>query len=196
LFLGHRTGTLYNGNLYEALKSHTTIAEDLLNLFRHDTLVAQELSKWKLRIQLFASSPTSIKFKECYVFLGRHFSENGVHSTLFGALKPPHIREEDELVAKLIKAEFFDTILTTNFDTLLEDACDLLGMKKPEDYELFIYGPDDSAAIGQSISRYGQIVKVFGDFDSLNYKTVGNEFDLEADQSFKKFLVESVKYFV
>ncbi|MFI5073370.1 MAG: hypothetical protein ACHP8A_21120, partial [Terriglobales bacterium] len=66
-----------------------------------------------------------------------------------------------------------------------EDACDSLGMKEPGDYGLFICGSDDSKTLGRRSSICGQIIKAFGDFDSLNYKTVGNEFDIEADQQLK-----------
>jgi TIR domain len=186
LFLGHRTGVLYNNAvLYEALKACIAVSGNLSSLLKPNTPIPYD--KLAHHIQLFANLAPSNKFKECYSFLSRHFSENGIHSILFHALKPPPYRGEDELTAKLIKAGFFDTILTTNFDTLLEDACDSLGMKEPVDYGLFICGSDNSKTLGKS-SIGGQIVKTFGDFDSLNYKTVGNEFDIEADQQLKKFL--------
>lgn len=192
LFLGSRTGTLYDGKLYEALKSHITIALDLLKLLRRDISIAQELSKWARDIQLLASLSAPGRFAECYNFLDKHFSENGIHSILFKALEPDRLREADQLMAELIKAEFFDTIVTTNFDTSLEDACALQEMNKPDDYGLFIYGSDDSTTIGQGSNRCGKIIKIFGDFASLKYKTVGSKFDLDADQSLKKSLVSEL----
>jgi hypothetical protein len=193
LLLGHRVGVLYNDKLYEALKSHVTSAMDLLELLKHDTSLAQELSKWAQHIRRLADLPTPDKFRRCYYFLDKHFSENGIHSILFNALASTHPREEDEFLVRLIKGEFFDTILTTNVDTLLEEACDLLGMKKPGDYELFACGrSEDSIPMSQSSGRCGQIVKLFGDFDSLNYKIVGNKFDLEAHQPLKESLMSKL----
>jgi len=132
------------------------------------------------------------RFKECYSFLSRHFSEKGIHNILLSALAPTRYREEDELIARLIKADFFNTVITTNIDTLLEDACVLQGMKEPIDYQVISCESDDSTALGQGSSRCGQIVKIFGDRISLKYHTVGNEFDLEADQPLKKFLVSEL----
>src|SRR2546421_3886577 len=80
LLLGNRTGTLFDGKLYEALKSHVTIALDLLKLIRHDTSMAQELSKWAGSIQRLDALTSLVRFRECYDFLEKHFSENGIHN--------------------------------------------------------------------------------------------------------------------
>src|SRR5207244_59747 len=78
------------------------------------------------------------KFSECYSFLGKYFSENGIHNILYNALESARYREEDELMARLIKSDFFDTIITTNIDLLLEKSCALLEMKEPVDYHMII----------------------------------------------------------
>lgn len=87
----------------------------------------------------------------------------------------------------MVKEKLFDTIITTNIDTLFEDACVLRGMKQPHDYKVIIRG-GDSGTTYQKKTLYHQVIKVFGDWTYLHYKTAGNEFDLEADQEFKEFL--------
>lgn len=196
LFLGHRTGTLYNGGLYEALKNYANIAEDLLNPLRHDTPIAKEIFRWIHALHNSTNSPTSSGFKKCYSFLKKYFNESGIHTILLKAtsLNPPAFIAESELMAKLIKAEFFDTILTTNFDTLLEDACSSLGIKSPEDYRLFICDSENNniRKIRHDDSRYGKIIKVFGDIKSRNERTVGNEFNLDNDPLLKDFLATTL----
>ena len=197
LFLGSRTGTLYDGKLHEALsvalKSHVVLAVDLLKLLRHDTSIARELSVWARSIQSLTNlTAPAVRFGECYNFLDKHFSENCIHSIFSNALASGRSRKEDELMAGLFKAELFNTIITTNFDTSLEDACTSQGLNRPDDYELFINGRDDSMTIGQSSNRYGKIIKIFGDFSSLQYKTAGRKFDLDTNQSLKKFLVSEL----
>ena len=189
LLLGHRAGPLFNDSLYAVLKRHAMTVGGLPILLRQGTSTADDLTRIAQYIQLLDNLSVSDRFRECYNQLALHFSENGVHNILFSVLVPPRYREEDELMAGLIKTGFFDTIFTTNIDNLLEDACALLGMRKGIDYQVIMSGTDDSTILGQGSNISGQMVKVFGDFVSSRYKTAGTEFDLEADQRLKKFLV-------
>ena len=160
LFLGTRAGGLFgNEYLYEMLRQYS-----LLNFDRLSNIE---------------------KFEECYHLLSMRFSETAIHDILVGALGTLRYREEDALLAGLVKAGIFDTIITTNIDNLLEDACAVLSV----DYQVIMSGTDDSTILGQGSNISGQMVKVFGDFVSSRYKTAGTEFDLEADQRLKKFLV-------
>src|SRR5581483_2048518 len=87
-----------------------------------------------------------------------------------------------------IKASYFETILSTNIDAILDDTCgNLLNMKEDTDYQMLICEKDSDLA---GIKKGGgvPIVKVFGDFESLQYKRPGETFDLEANQQLKLFL--------
>jgi hypothetical protein len=196
LLLGSRIGSLYDGRLYDALsvalKSHAVNIQELLKQLRHDTSIARELSMWTRSIQVLANLTPTIRFGECYNFLDKHFSENSIHNIFNTALASGLLRKEDELMAGFIKAELFNTIFTTNFDTSLEDACALQGLIKSVDYDLFSCGTDDIMTTGQSSNRYGKIIKIFGDFPSLEYKAAGRKFDLDTNQSLKKFLMSEL----
>jgi hypothetical protein len=86
-----------------------------------------------------------------------------------------------------VKGGLFGTIITTNIDTLLEEACARRNMKQPYDYKVIIHGIDDSKTIAPGETQYHQVIKVFGDIN-LSYHTAGKEFDLEADQALKGVL--------
>src|SRR5437868_1356853 len=97
LFLGARAGGLFgNRFLYDTLKQ--------FSLLDFDTLSNVE------------------KFRECYYVLNKHFKKSERHDILVGALATLRYREEDKLLAELVKAGFFEVIISTNIDTLLEDA--------------------------------------------------------------------------
>src|SRR2546430_8361087 len=163
LFLGFRTGVLYSDNLYVALNEYSQkITEGFLKNFRQDSQIYQELSGWSHSIKLFADKPASTRSKECYTFLSKHFSESSIHSILSDVIRHSDLRIEDELMVKLIKADFFNIILTTNFDPLLEDACnDLVGIERENDYKLFIYRSHNSKTIEEGGKR-GRVIKAFG----------------------------------
>src|SRR5205807_8126984 len=113
-----------------------------------DSQIYRELSGWLYGIKLFADKAASTRSKECYTFLSKYFSESSIHNILSDVIRHSELRVEDELMVKLIKADFLNVILTTNFDPLLEDACnDLVGTEKKNDYKLFIYGSDNSKTI-------------------------------------------------
>lgn len=192
ILLGHRASRLFPDNLYEALRSCTATSSELAKMLKRNSPTANDVSKVIQHIQLLNNLSATDRFKECYNILSMHFNESAIHDIFFRALLPPRYREEDKLMARLIKAGFFDTIITTSIDSLLEDACALLRMKKDVDYRVFMYGTDDSTVIGQSSGEGRQIIKVFGDFVSTRYNTVGKEFDLEGDQHLREFLISEL----
>lgn len=192
LFLGHRAGVLYNNKLYEALKKHITIADDLRKMLRRDSLVARELSKMIRDLHSYDGLSGPDRFRKCYKFLGKYFSENSIHNIFSEVLAPTQNREEDKLMAELINAEFFDTIFTTNFETSLEDNCDSIGMSQNEDYELLIYKAEGNITLKKEGCRCGKIIKVFGEFAARKYNTVGKEFNLEKNQYFKNILLSEL----
>jgi|SRR5579859_228303 len=163
LFLGARAGGLFgNEYLYETLKK--------FSLLNFDTLSNVD------------------KFRECYYILSKHFTESETHNILVGALAAIRYREEDKLLAELVKAGFFEAIISTNIDTLLEDACSSWGMWETDVYRVFIPSIDDITEIEQNKPRYGSLIKVFGDLDSLHYNTAGSKFDLQAAPTLQTFL--------
>jgi TIR domain/SIR2-like domain len=149
LFLGSRTGGLYgNEYLYETLKQFS-----LLN---------------------FDSLSNIDKFRECYYVLSKHFTEMERQNILVGALATLRYKEEDKLLAELIRAGFFEFIISTNIDSLLEEACSIWGTH----FQTFIPSVDDITAIEQNNSRQNSIIKVYGDLESRHYLTPGESFDL------------------
>src|SRR5260221_4000622 len=105
LFLGSRVGGLFgNEYLYELLK--------------------------KFSLKIFDSLSNVDKFEECYHVLSRHFSKSEIHDILVGSLGLLRYREEDKLLMGLIKASFFEVIISTNIDSLLEDAFSYEGMRR------------------------------------------------------------------
>lgn len=129
------------------------------------------------------------RFRKCYHILERRFNEKEIYHLLNLSLNAVKYREEDERLAGLVKNQFFDTVITTNIDTLLEDAFILWGMEK-EDYRVLLHGRDDvREIINDKIEvKYGKIIKIFGDVEARQYKTVQNVFDLNADQILKSYL--------
>ncbi|HLZ58488.1 MAG TPA: hypothetical protein VKR06_16240, partial [Ktedonosporobacter sp.] len=139
LLLGSRAGGLFgNVDFYEIVQKFSLLDFD-------------KRSSWE-------------QFQECYRVLdGDRFDAETISGILERVLSSLDSREEDQPLARLIKAGFFEVILTTNIDSSLEDAF-----------------------WDESGSR--QIIKIFGDLKQPGYKTVGQEFDLEEDKAFKAFL--------
>ncbi len=157
LFLGSRTGGLFgNEYFYDTLKQ--------FSLLNFDTLSNIE------------------KFRECYYVLRKHFTAMERRDILVGALATLRYREEDKLLAELIRAGFFETIITTNIDSLLEEACSLSGTH----IQTFIPQIDDITTIEQNNYRHDAIIKLFGDLESLRYSIADETFNLE--DKFQSFL--------
>ena len=168
LFLGASTGALFgNKYLYE-----------LLNQFS---------------LRNFASLSNAVKFAECYANLSR-FRETERHKILVGAMAALSYREEDKILAQLVKMRFFEIVISTNIDTLLEDACNFWGMQKPNDYRVLIPGAYDIPKIGQDKAGATSIIKVFGDLKSKDYKIVDRSLDpySELKNFLKKQLTKEV----
>jgi hypothetical protein len=165
LFLGARAGGLFgNGYLYEMLKQFSFLNFDNPSILNVD------------------------KFRECYYVLNKRFTEVERHNILVGALAALGYREEDKILAELVKAGLFEVIISTNIDTLLEEACSFWGMRNPNDYQVFIPGVDDIAEIEQDKPRYTSIIKVCGDLESLHYNMMGGAIDLQAEKGLQELL--------
>jgi TIR domain len=165
LFLGTRAGGLFSNRvlLYEELKGCGLV--DLARL------------------------PDSKRFQECYSILtGRFVDESGQRGLLATIAGPLAYREEDRLLSGLVRAGFFKTIITTNIDGLLEDAYGASGLREGEDYRVYSAGESGLEELQSSIPPYGEIIKVLGDLNKLNYSIKASNFDRGAVPGFKAFL--------
>src|SRR6266516_2284533 len=162
LFLGARTGGLFrNQTFYKYLRGYS-----LLNF--------NELSEIG-------------KFQECYRVLKEHINEKDTRVILTESLKSIAYREEDALLAELIKAGLFDAIISTNIDSLLEDTFVLKGMRRPNDY-LVLNGLDSNRGRLHLQTGCCIMMKVFGDLGSLNYRVPNSDFKLDTKRSLNRFL--------
>jgi hypothetical protein len=131
----------------------------------HSTHVYESLQK--LSSRNFHQLSRILQFQECYALLtSDKFSEADLHSILQTSLKDLHVSEADACLASLIKQEYFDEIISTNIDDVLEEALLQIDLKEGRDY--------DVTRIGQSVPHYERrhsyrITKLFGDFVSRDY---------------------------
>ncbi len=162
LFLGSRVGGLFrNQTFYEYLRGYS--------LFNFDEL--SEVGK----------------FQECYHVLQKHIDEEDTRVILTESLKSVAYREEDELLAELIRIGLFDAIISTNIDSLLEDTFVLKGMRRPNDY-LVLNGLDSNRGRLHLQEDCCIMIKAFGELGSLNYRVPNSDFKIVAKSSLKKFL--------
>jgi TIR domain len=134
------------------------------------------------------------KFRECYTVLSdaNRFTEIDVYDILLTSLNQSTYREEDEYLATLMKEDYFDIIISTNIDTLLESAS-REEMRELNDFNVFIAGLHSKGEIVRRGTKHCTIVKAFGDLDSRIYRTIGNEFNFDEDAHLKKFLESTLK---
>ncbi len=170
LFLGARAGGLFgNADFYSLVKD--------FSLLNFNNLSALE------------------KFQECYKVLNskrtdknNRFDSNSIYQILTKSLSSQYYREEDEPLADLVKAGFFDVILTTNIDSFLEATDAFWDGNGSDTSQVFVHGIQDSIKTLREAGGNTHIIKIFGDLKLLRYNTAGHEFDLEADKEFKNYL--------
>lgn len=161
LFLGSRAGGLFgNEVLYETLKQFS-----LLN---------------------FEKLSNEEQFAECYKAIAANpFSISEIQSILVGALSFLSYREEDKFLVDLINSDFFAGVISTNIDTLLEDAYSVASKQEIDKYRILLL--DDETVQRENIS--GQyIIKAFGSITSLRYRTAKNELNLQEEAQLRVLL--------
>jgi hypothetical protein len=90
-------------------------------------------------------------------------------------------------LALLIKADYFERILTTNIDTLLEQALNIAGLQAGFDYQVFSLGvaeddPNSAGGYG-ALADWGQdaqprqIIKLFGDLAQEQVNIIPEDID-------------------
>src|SRR5260370_41828427 len=160
LFLGARAGGLFgNADFYSLVKD--------FSLLNFNNLSALE------------------KFQECYKVLNskrtdknNRFDSNSIYQILTKSLSSQYYREEDEPLADLVKAGFFDVILTTNIDSFLEATDAFWDGNGSDTSQVFVHGIQDSIKTLREAGGNTHIIKIFVDLKLLRYNTAGHEFDL------------------
>jgi hypothetical protein len=162
-FLGSRIGGLFkNKSFYNQIQSQRTLPFDTLNEVE--------------------------KFYECYHTLSQ-LDSTDKYNTLTSSLKErPNNFLEHQYLAILAKEGYVDVIITTNIDSLLEEAMRREKVQETRDYQIFVYGKDSFSDIIHSPDNVCIILKVFGDLKNKEYKSAGNEFDLRADKNLRHYI--------
>lgn len=164
LFLGAKAGIFFeNEGLYDLIKQYSTVT--------FDTLESAE------------------KFQTCYRILENNFSERDRDSVLSQSLGAnANYRLEDDYLGAMIHVGLFDAVISTNIDLLLEDALKREHVLDSPDYRVHIY---DQTTVSDIVSTSRDFVlKIFGDLESKQYKTAGDEFVIAKDPGLRDFLEE------
>lgn len=129
----------------------------------------------------FHGLPRIKQFKECYTILtSGKFSEWDLYSILQAPLKDIGAINADICLASLIKHKYFDEIISTNIDDVLEGALDQTEMRQGRDYEVMRIGPDTAY---HERSHSCRIIKPFGDLVTRDYTIKGRASRLEHAKS-------------
>lgn len=130
------------------------------------------------------------KFEECYKVLSNRarFKETDVHQLLVAALNSHRQREEDVCLAELLREDFFDVIISTGIDDILESACEQADLEEGQD--VCIVNPLRGAKLIMPHREHEllTIVKTFGDLESRWYATAGNELELNVYPELQQYL--------
>lgn len=148
LILGSRTGALYRSQeFYTILEPHSST---------------------------FTILPKVKQFAECYRILTRQpvpgFSPNDIHTILTDALNTIDTIDSDKYLANFVKMGIFDPIITTNIDTLIQDALTSAGWRNTREFEVLSLPEVSSGQLGYRRRTARQIIHVFGQITSRQYK--------------------------
>lgn len=149
LILGSRTGGLFRSqHLYTLLEPHAD--------------------------STFSTLPKLKQFAECYRLLTRRqspgFSSNETYGIVTNALNTINITNADKYLADLVRAGVFDTIITTNVDTLIEDALVARKWKNTRDFEVLSLPSTDHCKLDYQQRTPCRIIYIFGQVASRAYK--------------------------
>jgi hypothetical protein len=160
LLLGARAGELFrNRYFYESLRGFSH--RDFNNLSRIE------------------------QFCECYTILTKNpFSETDIHSILRASLRDLAITKTDAYLAELVKQGYFDEIISTNIDDVLERSFLQADMQEHKDFEVTI--PVRETLHERSLPH--RIFKIYGDFGSRMYIIKERLSHLDKNQEIKSAL--------
>lgn len=166
LLLGSRAGALYRSNLHRKLEEVSV--SDLNDL-----------------------SPPE-RFKACHRILFSNlrsqFSEAELHKLIGTTLQEVEFCSADFGLADLIKLGYFNTIITTNIDDMLERALSMIDVK---DLEIIIGNRTKNLDPYRRYSTY-QIMKVFGDILSREYNLKEQTKYIHENRELKKYLDDNL----
>lgn len=127
-------------------------------------------------LQLFSNLhfhrlPRFKQFKEVHTILtSGKLSETDLNSFLRSALRDIDVTSTDISLASLIRNHYFNEIISTNIDVVLEEALLRIEMKEDRDYEVIRIGRNIGRNVpGQERPHPIRITKPFGDFASQDY---------------------------
>jgi len=159
LILGSRTGALFrSAEFYDTMKQYA------LPSFDEQTLTQKFGTCYQLLTNELSSQEQD---KQAPLF--PYFDEQKIDAILSLALSKINISSADINLAHLIRLRFFDTVISTNVDDMLELAMENLEMEQGRDF--YIYDPDVDAEVLKHTQQFpSHIMKVFGNFSLNNYK--------------------------
>ena len=155
LVLGSRAGSLFRSqNFYDVLERYS---------YRN-----------------FHGLAANEQFGECYNVLKQvQFYEGELHSLLRSSMRDSIPTEADIFLAELIKQGFFQEIISTNIDDVLEQALVQVGLREANDFEL-LWPPLERPHLERRLTY--RITKIFGDFASRVYDVLRQQFLLQSNQ--------------
>jgi hypothetical protein len=130
----------------------------------------------------------------CRVLHEGDFSKSDIDSILVESLQGLETTEIDVYLSELVKAGFFDTIISTNIDNLLTEALAKVGMKETQDFQTFIPQKGFIEDISQTRLQVPcLLVKVLGDLGAGEHGLIRNDFYLDAHEQLKTYLTPVLK---
>lgn len=168
-------------------RKHISVSTVLLlgarcgGLYDNDTLYA-EIQKAITYKHAFEKLSNAEKFEECYKVL-KNQTKSTIHDILrFSLSNALQGRDEDERAAKLTHQGYFDGVVSTNIDVLLDRAVERERLLDPRfDPRLVVFDGKNSSMLIREERRRSKISKIFGNLDAGQgyYYTVGNELEFD-----------------
>jgi hypothetical protein len=128
------------------------------------------------------------KFYECYRVLSRLEPMDRYTILTTSLMERPKNVLQYHYLARLVKEDYVDAIITTNIDTSLEEALKREEVQESRDYHLLVYGGHSASEIFHLPDSGCILLKIFGDLRQREYRTAGNEFDLREDKNLRRQL--------
>jgi hypothetical protein len=83
------------------------------------------------------------RFKEIYTLLTQGlFNPDEIDTILTASLMNVDMTENDLLLAEIVKQGWFDVLISTNVDNMLEQLLERVGMRELRDFDVFCPVPD------------------------------------------------------
>jgi TIR domain len=130
----------------------------------------------------------------CRVLHQKEFSKSDIDTILIASLQALEPSEADIRLSELVNGGFFDTIISTNIDDLLNKALARIQMKEARDFQIFLPQIDfieDLQAL--QLTSPCLLLKIFGDLGKGEYSLIGNNFYLETYEKLKNFLISELQ---